>query len=271
MKSEEISKIVKRGSVEAKIRLYLEYLAAYNLSSGEEEILNADQLERIEANYKKHSGRSEVIDLVAYFKAFTLLTDRLALYEIKLREIDIVTQYGYSNMHTAINNAILIEELAKTSNKPNEKRLELLASKSGENLILSKEGKIKPNYNELLTEIISKAKEAKEIAIDAAELIALLKKVLDTQLKLNHLYRYVATKKGRIELTLNKINTRLIDTENTLKNTGALEREIAKTIDIYKKDAEGENYLISALEALLNAEAIEVTPEEIKQFKSLGQ
>jgi hypothetical protein len=268
MKPEEIAKTVARGSVEARLKLYFEYLAAYNLSSGEEEILEPAQLQRIEANYKKHSGRSEVMELAAYFKAFTMLKDRLALYEAQLQYILIKAERGYSELYEATNRAILIEEVIKTANDPQQRREELLAT-HGRDLVLNSAGTLTPNYNYFIESITAPGKEAIEIANDAADLIALLQRVLKTELKVERLASYVVTTKERIIKALEQIDRRVEEAIYTIRNREQYNREQEESLEVMRR----ENSILykNALEALLNFDAIEVTPEEVKQFKSLGQ
>jgi hypothetical protein len=268
MKPEDIAKTVARGSVEARLKLYFDYLAAYNLSSGGEEILEPAQLQRIEANYKKHSGRSEVMELAAYFKAFTMLKDRLALYEAQLQYILEKTIQGCKDLEEAVNRAILIEELINLAPNPQQHREKLLA-KYGRDLVLNAEGTVTPNYDYLLIRITEPGKDAIEIANDAADLIALLQRVLKTELKVERLATYVVTKKEKIRSSVFHINQQVLEALRTIHQREKDNREIVERLEVL--GLETEIQYNEAIDTLVNYEAIEVTPEEVKQFKSLGK
>ncbi|NBW13260.1 MAG: hypothetical protein EBR82_35145 [Caulobacteraceae bacterium] len=265
MKPEEIAKTVARGSVEAKLKLYFEYLAAYNLSSGEEEILEPAQLQRIEANYKKHSGRSEVINLAAYFKAFTMLKDRLALYEAQQQYQLAQVTNALNQIEEAINRASLIDQLLKaTIDRSN--RLDELIHQHGRTLVINIKDTATPNYQPLIDEIIISGKNAIGIATDAAELIALLSRIIKKELPITRLAKYVETLKYSITAITKQIDQK-IGRAQLLISSHQHESlaEIAKAIQL-----ERSNEYKAATEYLENSEAIEITPEEIKQFKSLG-
>jgi hypothetical protein len=271
MKPEEIAKTVARGSVEAKLKLYFEYLAAYNLSSGEEEILEPAQLQRIEANYKKHSGRSEVMELAAYFKAFTMLKDRLALYEARQQYQLAEVNSTLNQIEEAISRAALIEQLVKATLGGN--RLDDLIYQHGRTLVINKEGRPIPNYQAQVDELIVYGKNAIGIATDAAELIALLARIVKKELPVNRLAHYVETLKNNITATTKQIDINIERAQTLMAGTLLLfdsnQREAAKHLKAVQ--LEQRNEYKEATEYLENSEAIEITPEEVKQFKSLGK
>jgi hypothetical protein len=267
MKPEEIAKTVARGSVEARLKLYFEYLAAYNLSSGEEEILEPAQLQRIEANYKKHSGRSEIITLASYFKAFTTLKDRLALYEARQQYQLAEVTSTLNQIEEAINRAALIEQLLRAT-LDSGNRLDDLIYQHGRTLVINKEGKATPNYQVLIDKLIVSGKNAITIATDAAELIALLARVVKKELPISRLANYVETLKTSITNLTKQIDATIEHAQLLIANNQheGLAAEIIKTIQLEQRKEYKE-----ATEYLENSEAIEITPEEVKQFKSLGQ
>ena len=267
MKPEEIAKTVARGSVEARLKLYFEYLAAYNLSSGEEEILEPAQLERIEANYKKHSGRSEIITLASYFKAFTMLKDRLALYEARQQYQLAEVTSTLNQIEEAINRAALIEQLVRAT-LDSGNRLDDLIYQHGRTLVINKEGKATPNYQVLIDKLIVCGKNAIGIATDSAELIALLARVVKKELPISRLANYVETLKTSITTLTKQIDATIEHAQRLIANNQreGLAAEIIKTVQLEQRAEYKE-----ATEYLENSEAIEITPEEVKQFKSLGE
>ena len=267
MKPEEIAKTVARGSVEARLKLYFEYLAAYNLSSGSEEILEPAQLQRIEANYKKHSGRSEIITLASYFKAFTMLKDRLALYEARQQYQLAEVTSTLNQIEEAINRAALIEQLLRAT-LDSGNRLDDLIYQHGRTLVINKEGKATPNYQVLIDKLIVSGKNAITIATDAAELIALLARVVKKELPISRLANYVETLKTSITNLTKQIDATIEHAQLLIANNQheGLAAEIIKTIQLEQRKEYKE-----ATEYLENSEAIEITPEEVKQFKSLGE
>ena len=267
MKPEEIAKTVARGSVEARLKLYFEYLAAYNLSSGEEEILEPAQLQRIEANYKKHSGRSEIITLASYFKAFTMLKDRLALYEARQQYQLAEVTSTLNQIEEAINRAALIEQLLRAT-LDSGNRLDDLIYQHGRTLVINKEGKATPNYQVLIDKLIVSGKNAITIATDAAELIALLARVVKKELPISRLANYVETLKTSITNLTKQIDATIEHAQLLIANNQreGLAAEIIKTVQLEQRKEYKE-----ATEYLENSEAIEITPEEVKQFKSLGE
>ena len=267
MKPEEIAKTVARGSVEARLKLYFEYLAAYNLSSGEEEILEPAQLERIEANYKKHSGRSEIITLASYFKAFTMLKDRLALYEARQQYQLAEVTSTLNQIEEAINRAALIEQLVRAT-LDSGNRLDDLIYQHGRTLVINKEGRATPNYQVLIDKLIVCGKNAIGIATDSAELIALLARVVKKELPISRLANYVETLKTSITNLTKQIDATIEHAQLLIANNQreGLAAEIIKTVQLEQRAEYKE-----ATEYLENSEAIEITPEEVKQFKSLGE
>ena len=267
MKPEEIAKTVARGSVEARLKLYFEYLAAYNLSSGEEEILEPAQLERIEANYKKHSGRSEIITLASYFKAFTMLKDRLALYEARQQYQLAEVTSTLNQIEEAINRAALIDQLLRAT-LDSGNRLDDLIYIHGRTLVINKEGKATPNYQVLIDRLIVCGKNAIGIATDSAELIALLARVVKKELPISRLANYVETLKTSITNLTKQIDATIEHAQLLIANNQreGLAAEIIKTVQLEQRAEYKE-----ATEYLENSEAIEITPEEVKQFKSLGE
>lgn len=267
MKPEEIAKTVARGSVEARLKLYFEYLAAYNLSSGEEEILEPAQLERIEANYKKHSGRSEIITLASYFKAFTMLKDRLALYEARQQYQLAEVTSTLNQIEEAINRAALIEQLVRAT-LDSGNRLDDLIYQHGRTLVINKEGRATPNYQVLIDKLIVCGKNAIGIATDSAELIALLARVVKKELPISRLANYVETLKTSITNLTKQIDATIEHAQLLIANNQreGLVAEIIKTVQLEQRAEYKE-----ATEYLENSEAIEITPEEVKQFKSLGE
>ena len=272
MKPEEIAKTVARGSVEAKLKLYFEYLAAYNISSGEEEILEPAQLQRIEANYKKHSGRSEVMALAAYFKAFTMLKDRLALYEARQQYQLSEVNSTLNQIEEAIDRAALIEQLVRAT-LDDGNRLDDLIYQHGRTLVINKEGRATPNYQVLIDRLIVCGKDAIGIAIDSAELIALLARIVKKELPVNRLAHYVENLKNSITATTKQIDIKIERAQALIAGTLLLfdsnQREAAKHLKAVQ--LEQRNEYKEATEYLENSEAIEITPEEVKQFKSMGQ
>lgn len=267
MKPEEIAKTVARGSVEARLKLYFEYLAAYNLSSGEEEILEPAQLQRIEANYKKHSGRSEVINLATYFKAFTTLKDRLALYEARQQYQLAEVKSTLNQIEEAINLATLIEQLLKAT-PDSGNRLDELIYQHGRTLVINKTGQATPNYDLLIDRLIASSKNAIEIATDAAELLALLSRIVKNELPITRLALYVSTIKTNVGAITQEIQAHTASATALIASSRreAATDEKVKTIQLEQRNAYKE-----AAEYLENCEAIEITPEEVKQFKSLGE
>ena len=267
MKPEDIAKTVARGSVEARLKLYFEYLAAYNLSSGEEEILEPAQLERIEANYKKHSGRSEIITLASYFKAFTMLKDRLALYEARQQYQLAEVTSTLNQIEEAINRAALIDQLLRAT-LDSGNRLDDLIYQHGRTLVINKEGKATPNYQVLIDKLIVSGKNAITIATDSAELIALLARVVKKELPISRLANYVETLKTSITNLTKQIDATIEHAQLLIANNQreGLAAEIIKTVQLEQRKEYKE-----ATEYLENSEAIEITPEEVKQFKSLGE
>lgn len=267
MKPEEIAKTVARGSVEARLKLYFEYLAAYNISSGEEEILEPAQLERIEANYKKHSGRSEIITLASYFKAFMTLKDRLALYEARQQyQLAEVTSI-LNEIEEAIDRAALIDQLVRAT-LDSGNRLNELIYQHGRTLVINKEGRATPNYQVLIDRLIVCGKNAITIATDSAELIALLARIVKKELPVKRLAHYVETLKDSITTKTKQIDA-TIEKAQLLIATNQRESftaQIIKTVQLEQRKEYKE-----ATEYLENSEAIEITPEEVKQFKSLGE
>lgn len=272
MKPEEIAKTVARGSVEAKLKLYFEYLAAYNISSGEEEILDPIQLERIEANYKKHSGRSEVMELATYFKAFTMLKDRLALYEARQQNQLSEVNSTLLQIQEAIDRAILIEQLARAT-LYDGMRLDNLIYMHGRNLVINKEGRAIPNYQAQVDQLIVYGKNAIGIATDSAELIALLARIVKRELPVKHFAHYVENLKKSIFTITREIDFKIERASNLIVGTLLLidsnKQEAAKHLKAVRFEQHLE--YSEAVNYLENSDSIEITQEEIKQFKSMGQ
>jgi hypothetical protein len=197
-----------------------------------------------------------------------MLKDRLALYEAQLQYILVKTIQGCKELEEAVNRAILIEELIKVANEPQQRREELLAT-HGRDLVLNSAGTVTPNYDYLLTCITAPGKEAIEIANDAADLIALLQRVLKTELKVERLANYVVTIKDKIYRAVRQIDQQVEEAIRTIRHREQYTQEIIERLEVLR--IENQIHYSEALEALLNYEAIEVTPEEVKQFKSLGQ